>query len=112
MKIAVFITYAALITFVSLRPTADLPEVYISQVLHLIAYAVFAWLGYLAASGSHKVFHFLCAGIVTWGGILEVIQSQLPGRVMSLNDFLANTTGVLLVLILVNGWMLIKKAGD
>lgn len=111
LRILVFICYAVAISYVSLRRTPELPEVYISQILHLVAYAIFAFLGYLAAS-SRKIFLYLCAAIVTWGGILELIQGQLPGRVMSFNDFLANNTGVLMVLILASGWEIVNRAGD
>jgi VanZ family protein len=112
MKIVVFTCYAILITYLSLQPTAaEMPEVYISQALHLVAYAVFAALAYLVAA-NRKIFLYLCVAIVSWGGILELIQGMMPDRYMSLNDFLANNTGVLLVLILASGWELIKRVDD
>ena len=37
---------------------------------------------------------------ILFGGIIEVIQHFVPGRVMSILDIVANTTGVLLGVIL------------
>lgn len=42
-----------------------------------------------------------CVGFIVMGGVLELMQGQLPAREASFLDLLANTTGLLL------GWLLV-----
>jgi VanZ family protein len=39
---------------------------------------------------------------IAYGGLLEVAQSYMPGRVMSGYDFMANTLGVVLGAVVVS----------
>ena len=65
------------------------------KVSHLVAYGVFAILGYRAVNEA-KYYLYICTGIVAYSGLMEIAQSFMPGRVMSAYDLLANTVGVVL----------------
>jgi len=91
----VFILYALFIAFVSLRPMNSATLEPWDKVFHLILYGVFSLLGY-RASKEPKQFLYICTGIVIYSGLMEVGQSFMPGRVMSVYDLLANTIGVVL----------------
>jgi len=91
----VFILYAVFIAFVSLRPMNSATLEPWDKVFHLILYGVFSLLGY-RASKEPKQFLYICIGIVIYSGLMEVGQSFMPGRVMSVYDLLANTIGVVL----------------
>jgi VanZ family protein len=68
---------------------------------HLLAYYIFAVLGYRVLKARRYYFH-VCLGIIAYGGLMEVVQSYMPGRVMSGYDCLANALGVVLGAIVVN----------
>jgi VanZ family protein len=89
----VFVFYAVLVAFVSLRPMSGATIEPWDKVLHLVIYAVFAVLGYQALKEGRRYF-YVCLGIIAYSALIEVGQSYMPGRVMSGYDFLANTVGV------------------
>ncbi len=61
--------------------------------------AIFAALAHrLNLSGRRYV--FVCIAIVAYSGFLEIAQSFVPGRYMSVLDLLANTLGVVLSALL------------
>lgn len=95
MNILGFILYAAFVTWGSLRPMETAPLEPWDKVGHLVLYSIFALLGCRIIANQRQYF-YLCLGIVTYSGLMEVAQSFLPGRVMSIYDFLANIAGVLL----------------
>jgi VanZ family protein len=65
------------------------------KVAHFLTYGIFAVLAHrLKLSG--RQFMYVCIGIVAYSGLLEVAQSFVPGREMSVLDLLANTLGVVL----------------
>ena len=94
MNTLIFVVYTVLVTYASVRPMDGGPLEPWDKVGHLAVYFLFALLGSRVAR-SQRHFLYLCAGIVIYGGLMEVVQSFLPGRVMSVYDVLANTLGVI-----------------
>ncbi|MEM9533695.1 MAG: VanZ family protein [Pseudomonadota bacterium] len=67
---------------------------------HLLSYGLLmGWFAIWYPSRKTRAAYF--AGFVLMGGLLELIQGQLPAREASLLDFAANTAGLLL------GWFLV-----
>jgi len=93
-----FAAYALLITYLSLAPEPDMPTVGNDKLSHLLAYAGFATLA-IGLFLSRRNYLFACLGIVAYSGLMEVVQHFIPGREMSALDLLANTAGVVLVLV-------------
>jgi VanZ family protein len=91
----VFVSYALLVTFASLQPSAGSFIGPYDKAAHFITYGIFALLAYrITAPGRH--YWSVCIGIVAYSGLLEVAQSFVPGREMSGLDLLANASGVML----------------
>lgn len=90
---AAFVAYSLLVAFISLRPgdTAGIEPW--DKLFHLLIYGVF---GLLASRLSRKPGHllYLGLGIVAYSALMELAQSYMPGRVMSVYDLLANILGV------------------
>ncbi len=69
------------------------------QVNDLVAHAVACFLlGALAylAFGYRRAFFWALAGLVLYGGAIEVLQAFVPNRYPSLADFVADALGVAL----------------
>ena len=83
------------ICYLSITPTESL-TIGNDKISHFIAYSTLMFnVGLLSYFNKS---HFI-RGIVLsifFGGVIEVIQHFVPGRVMSFFDIVANTTGVLL----------------
>ena len=92
---ALFVSYALLVAFASLRPTGAAAIGSYDKLAHFIVYAIFAVLAY-RLSLLKKSYWYLCLGIVFYSGLLEFGQSFVPGREMSALDLLANAAGVVL----------------
>ena len=96
MHTLIFLSYASLVTFFSLRTsTADPGIEHLDKLTHLLVYYIFAVFGYRMLQGRPH-YWAVCLGIVAYGGLLEVAQSYTPGRLMSGYDMVANTVGVVL----------------
>jgi VanZ family protein len=93
MNALVLACYALLVTLASLRPGGGSSLDPWDKPLHFITYAIFAILAYRVFTGGRR-YVVACLGIVAYGGLIELIQSWMPGRFMSGYDFLANTLGV------------------
>ena len=91
----VFFCHAGLVAILSLRPLGDSGIQHFDKLMNMLVYYIFAVFGYRMLS-SKRYYWLLCLGIVAYGGVLEVAQSQFPGRVMSAYDMLANTLGVVI----------------
>ncbi|MCB1842069.1 MAG: VanZ family protein [Halioglobus sp.] len=89
------LVYAVFVACVSLMPLAGGGVGQWDKAAHLAMYGLFALLGCWAVRRPSPFF-FLCIGIVAYGGLMEILQSLTPARMMSLYDFLANTLGVVL----------------
>jgi VanZ family protein len=99
MNILVFIIYTAFVTYASLRPMNSVDIGSWDKVGHLVLYFVFAMLGYRIVSNP-RYYLYLCIGIVAYSGLMEVAQSFMPGRMMSVYDLLANAVGVAMAMVL------------
>lgn len=95
MKTFIFFGYAAFVAFLSLRPMNSSSIEPWDKPFHFVLYGIFAWLGYRLLQ-TQRQYLYLCVGIVAFSGLMEVLQSFMPGRVMSVYDLLANTLGVTL----------------
>ncbi len=100
MNVLSFLMFTGFVTFVSLRPMGSAQLANWDKAGHLIIYFVFAILAYRVAS-TPRNYLYLCAGIVVYSGLMEVAQSYMPGRVMSVYDLLANALGVVVAILLV-----------
>ncbi len=84
----------ALVVYLSLQPGIELPGVFwnADKLYHMLAYG---WLGGLAvwffAPGRGRIVAFC---LIPFGGILEWLQSFVPGREASMGDAVANALGV------------------
>jgi VanZ family protein len=96
---AIFVSYAVLVAFMSLQPGSGSLIGSYDKAAHLITYAIFAVLAHCMYL-SRRQYLYVCIGIVTYSGLLEIAQSFVPGREMSAVDLLANTLGVTLAALL------------
>lgn len=90
------------IIVLSVLPHVGTPPQVSDKTLHLIAYfAVTAagLLGWLSLRAGALVL----AGTVALGGILEIVQSMVPGRSCELADFIANLAGCILAALAIAG---------
>ena len=75
---------------------------------HLLAFAVLAATGRLALRSGWRATLIVGAGMVAYGGFIELAQTQVPGRMGDWADLLADGVGVALGLVLVlalrQGW--------
>ena len=83
------------VSVTSLLPHTALPSVGVwDKAQHFIAYAGLGGLGWLGYPDRRHVV-MLLVGLIALGAGLEVGQSFVPGRAMSMGDVMANTLGVL-----------------
>ena len=111
MNRLIFIGYAAFVAFASLRTASGASLEPWDKLLHLITYCIFALLGYQVAR-KNRDYLYLCLGIIAYGGLMEIGQSFIPGRVMSLPDLLANALGVALGAIIAKRLLCRKTTRD
>lgn len=107
----VLFLYAVFIACVSLMPLGGGVVGQWDKAAHLGMYALFALLGYRAVSRT-RPFLFLCIAIVGYSGLMEILQSFMPGRMMSIYDFVANTLGVLLGALLARALWPVGRRGQ
>jgi VanZ family protein len=91
----IFSFYTVFVAFVSLRPMNGGSIEHWDKLGHFTLYGVFALLGYQLFKHLRH-YYALCTGIVIYGGLMEVAQSFMPGRMMSAYDFIANAVGVII----------------
>lgn len=76
---------------------------HVDKVFHCLAYLFFFLLASrLCRTGRQLLLAAL--SIVIFGVLMELGQSMVPGRQMSILDVVANTVGVLLAVVLVTKW--------
>jgi len=95
MHTTVFIVYAGIVAVTSLSPGGNQGVEHLDKVVHLLVYYIFAVLGYRMLANK-RYYLYLCLGIVVYSGMIELGQSYIPGRDMSIYDLLANIVGVTL----------------
>ena len=87
------------ICYLSIIPTESL-TIGNDKISHFIAYSTLMFnVGLLTYLSKVKFIRGIVLSILL-GGIIEIIQHFVPGRVMSFLDIVANTTGVLLGVLL------------
>jgi len=94
MNSLVFLAYTAFVTYASVRPMDSASLEPWDKVGHLVLYSIFALLGSRIVTNQRQ-FLYLCAGIIVYSGLMEIVQSFIPGRVGSAYDLLANSIGVI-----------------
>ena len=110
MNTVVVFLYTLFVAVVSLSPGTGSSIDPWDKLAHFGTYGIFTVLVWgITGYGRHFIVACLC--IVLYGGIIEITQSFLPGRVMSGYDFLANTLGV----VIAGSWLwrrvAIRRAG-
>jgi len=99
------IVYTLAIIVLSFMKLQDIPELSTSfddKIFHCIAYAIFCLVWYLFFKAikikSSLIFAIVLS--ITFGGLIEILQSKLSSyRTTEFFDLLANTLGVLLMAI-------------
>lgn len=102
MNLVIFIIYTCFVTYCSLSQLSSIttPDIeHVDKLFHFILYAIFTLLA-LRISKTKSVFYIICIGIVAYSGLMEIGQSLVPNRSMSLYDLIANSIGVILVSII------------
>lgn len=94
-----FVLYGLLVILASLRTGGGpQPIEHFDKVMHFTFYGLFTVIA--AGCTTHKkTFIQLSIFIACYGALMEVFQSFVPSRFMSLADILANTSGVVIVAI-------------
>ncbi|MCP4411060.1 MAG: hypothetical protein GY808_00580 [Gammaproteobacteria bacterium] len=80
----------------------------IDKLSHCILYAVFTLLAF-RVSKTKTIFYFFCIGIVAYSGLMEIGQSFIPNRSMSLYDIIANSIGVFFVCMIATKYFNFNK---
>jgi len=97
---AVFAVYTLLVTFLSLQTSTNMPLGSWDKLSHFLTYSAFSILAY-GVVRTGRAYIILCIVIVAYSGLMEIAQSFVPGRIMSVYDFIANTLGVLIGVLIV-----------
>ncbi len=103
-----FILYAGLIFYISNGPLPELPAPlyfnHVDLIAHALEYALFAWLAYKAfvfikPLQQHILFVTLLISVL-YGFSDELHQYYVPGRQMDVWDFLFDSLGAVVVMII------------
>lgn len=98
---ALFFGDIFLMTILALQPMPMQGGInHVDKVLHFLAYLVLAGLAFLFVR-QIKPFLKYCVALIIYGGIIELLQSFMPGRYMSFADFVANIGGIAFAVMLV-----------
>lgn len=96
-----FVTYALLVLWASIRTGGGpQPIAHFDKVMHFSFYALFT---FIAAGCTHKLRSFIALSlfIAAYGALMEFFQSFVPSRFMSVGDIIANSSGVVLVALII-----------
>ncbi len=111
MNLVIFIIYTCIVTYCSLSQVSSIktPDIeHVDKLFHCILYAVFTLLAF-RISKTKPVFYIICIGIVVYSGLMEIGQSFVPNRSMSLYDLIANSIGIILVGIITTKYFNFKE---
>ena len=96
-----FVLYPLLVVWASLRTGGDpQPIEHLDKVMHFTFYGLFTIIA-AGCTTQKKTFIQLSVFIACYGALMEVFQSFVPSRVMSIPDMIANISGVVIVLFFV-----------
>lgn len=118
-RIIPLLLYLGLIFFVSSRPNLRPPGVDIflmDKIIHFMEYSIlgvllFDSIGRAMIQSKFGTFIFLLAVGSSIGALDEIFQSYIPGRHMSIYDYIADTLGVAAGLGIAFLWNMRKKSG-
>ncbi|NRB78881.1 MAG: VanZ family protein [Saccharospirillaceae bacterium] len=90
-----FVLCLIAISMLSLSPSESVPQVGgYDKIVHFLSYLILSmsfWLGFQKAKPVWLVLILL----IMFGVLIEILQSFVPGRLMSLMDAIANGLGIL-----------------
>ncbi|MHC4453381.1 MAG: VanZ family protein [Planctomycetota bacterium] len=107
MNLVILIIYTFFVTYSSLSQASYIttPDIeHVDKVYHFILYGIFTLLAF-RISKTKIIFYIICIGIVTYSGLMEIGQSLVPNRSMSLYDLIANSIGVILACIIATKYL-------
>ena len=92
--LGLFVVATAVVAYLSLAPGGTIPQSnQIDKILHVTGYAGLVWLGGMACP-SWRLRCVLLAGLLGYGGALELVQDGLPQHQASPLDMAANVAGL------------------
>jgi VanZ family protein len=95
-----FTVYALIILWASLRTGGGpQPIEHFDKVMHFAFYGLFTVMA-AGCTTKRKTFIQISIFITFYGVLMEILQSFVPSRFMSLADIVANTIGVIIVVAL------------
>lgn len=97
--------YVLFVIYMSLQPPSDGPVFYYDKLAHYLAYFAMAVMALLSFNSTRARF-VAFALVLILGALLELGQSFVAGRDMSVYDGLANALGAL------SGLLLFRLVGD
>lgn len=94
-----FVLYGLLVIWASLRTGGGpQPIEHFDKIMHFSFYGLFTVIA-AGCTTQRKTFILLGIFIAFYGALMEVFQSFVPSRFMSAADIVANTSGVIIVVI-------------
>ena len=94
-----FISFLLGIAYMSLVPYESV-NIGNDKIGHFIAYMILMFNAGLIFFKKKKKFLLAILFCITYGFLIEILQQFVPGRFMSLEDFIANTIGVIVGILL------------
>ncbi len=95
-----FVLYGLLVVWASLKPSGGpQPIEHFDKVMHFTFYGLFTIIA-AGCTTQRKTFIWLSIFIILYGALMEIFQSFVPSRFMSIADIVANTSGVVIVAVL------------
>ncbi|WP_172448633.1 VanZ family protein [Caulobacter mirabilis] len=111
LRIAIFILGCAIILWLSLAPSDELPLANVwDKLKHSAAYAVLTLAG---AAAFPRWIPLVALALFGFGVVVELIQAAMPyGRQGDVRDALANTIGIAVgagLTLLIREWVMVKS---
>ncbi|MBA34061.1 MAG: hypothetical protein CMI14_01365 [Oleispira sp.] len=95
-----FVLYGLLVVWASLKPSGGpQPIEHFDKVMHFTFYGLFTIIA-AGCTTQRKTFIWLSIFIILYGALMEIFQSFVPSRFMSIADIVANTSGIVIVAVL------------
>ncbi len=79
-------------------------EVANDKVNHLLAFASLGFTGALSRRPGWRRLPAVALALVAFGGFIEIVQTQIPGRAGEWGDLLADSVGIALGMALAAAW--------
>lgn len=95
-----FVLYGLLVVWASLKPSGGpQPIEHFDKVMHFTFYGLFTIIA-AGCTTQRKTFIWLSIFIILYGALMEIFQSFVPSRFMSIADIVANTSGIVIIAVL------------